>query len=77
MKSLEDRARNIAVVSSGDPEKDRAEIMQAALHQSRMDENVCPNGCGQMIFLDPYTRKCEACGFVGFSTRAFDGAKTA
>ena len=77
MKNLEERASQIAIISSGNSEKDQAEIMQAALHQSRMGENVCPNGCQQMIFLDVHTRKCEACGFVGFSNVAFDGAKRA
>lgn len=76
-KSLEERASRIAIVSSGDEAKDREEIMQAALHQSRMEENICPNGCQQMIFLDAHTRKCEACGFTGWSNVPLDGAKLA
>ena len=35
------RGKN-AIVSSGDPEKDAAEIASAEQHQSRMDTNICP-----------------------------------
>lgn len=57
---------DIAIVSSGDPEKDRKELASAELHRARMDQNICPNGCGYMKIDDPHTRRCEVCGFVGW-----------
>jgi hypothetical protein len=56
----------LGIVSSGDPEQDARELERAELHQSRMDANICPNGCGQMAYDDPHTRSCKACGFVGW-----------
>jgi hypothetical protein len=56
----------IAIVSSGDPEKDAAEIASAEQHKSRMDANICPNGCGPMVWDDPHTRHCPKCNFVGW-----------
>jgi rubrerythrin len=58
--------RNIAIVSSGDPVKDAAEIASAELHQQRMDANICPNGCGPMIQDDPHNQHCPVCNFVGW-----------
>jgi rubrerythrin len=65
-KSLEERASRIAIVSSGEPEKDQRELLQAAQHQARMEENICPNGCGPMEWDDPNTRHCPICSFVGW-----------
>jgi hypothetical protein len=56
----------IAIVSSGDPEKDALELAAAQLHQSRMQANICPNGCGAMFWDDPHTRHCPVCQFVGW-----------
>lgn len=74
-RDLAERASKLAVPSSGDDAADQAALMDAALHQARMDENVCPNGCGQMTWDDPHTRHCEVCKFVGWCNVPFDGAK--
>ena len=66
----------IAIPSSDDPEKDQAEIRDAAIHQARMEENICPNGCDSMVWDDPNTRHCPKCGFVGWCNVPFDGAKS-
>ena len=65
----------MAIVSSGDPVKDQQQLLQAALHQSRMEQNICPNGCGQMVWDDPHTQHCDVCGFVGFCGEPYAGAK--
>ena len=75
MKSLEERAARLAIPSSGDPEKDRAELLNAALHQARMAENCCPNGCGSMVWDDPYNRHCPACNFAAWCNLPFDGVR--
>ena len=65
----------MAIPSSGDPEKDQADIRDAAQHQARMEENICPNGCAAMIWDDPHTRHCPECGFVGWCNVAFSGSE--
>jgi hypothetical protein len=76
-KSLEERASRIAIPASGDPEADQRELLAAALHQARMEENICPNGCGVMVWKDAHTRHCEVCNFVGWCNVPYDGAKRA
>jgi hypothetical protein len=76
-RSLEERASRIAIRSSGDPEKDQRDLLDAALHQARMEENICPNGCGPMVWDDPHTRHCETCKFVGWCNVPYSGAKPA
>lgn len=58
--------RNMAIPSSGDPEKDRAELERAHLHRDRMEANICPNGCGPMVWDDPHNRHCPVCDFHGW-----------
>jgi len=57
---------NFAIPSTGDPERDRIELERAHLHQSRMEINICPNGCGPMVLDDPHMRHCPVCKFVGW-----------
>jgi hypothetical protein len=61
--------RNMAMPSSGDPEKDRQELEQAYVHRDRMEANICPNGCGPMVWDDPHTRHCPVCKFVGWCNK--------
>jgi hypothetical protein len=42
-KDLAERASRMAIPSSGDDAADQNALLDAALHQARMDENVCPN----------------------------------
>lgn len=37
-----------------------------------MAKNICPNGCGDMIWDDPNNRHCPWCEFAGFSTKPYD-----
>ena len=74
---LAKRAARLATPSSGDPEKDQADLLGAALHQARMEQNCCPNGCGQMVWDDPHKRHCPECKFVGWCNVPFNGAKSA
>jgi hypothetical protein len=60
---------NIAMPTTGDPERDRAELARAEMHASRMDANICPNGCGPMAWDDPHTRHCPICNFIGWCNR--------
>jgi len=56
---------NIGIPSTGDPERDRQEAERAVLHEKRLIEGVCPNGCrgGRLANLDPWRRRCPKCGF--------------
>jgi hypothetical protein len=56
----------IAIRCSGDPAKDQRDLEAAYIHQSRMDANICPNGCGPMVWDDPHTRHCSKCNFHGW-----------
>ncbi len=57
---------NIAIESSGDPEKDR-EIIEAFIkHRERMEDGVCPNGCARLVRIDDHTRECPVCHFHGW-----------
>lgn len=56
----------IAIPTSGDAEKDQRDIEAFELHQERMDKNICPNGCAEMIFDDPHNRHCPVCNFHGW-----------
>jgi len=76
-KDLAERASRMAIPSSGDDAKDQQELLAAALHQARMEENICPNGCGPMTWDDPNTRHCPACNFQGWCNVPYDGAKRA
>jgi hypothetical protein len=62
----------IAFPSTGDAAEDQKIADNFHLHSARMAENICPNGCGQMNWIDPHNRTCPSCGFAGFSTRAYD-----
>jgi hypothetical protein len=61
-----DKRDRIAIPMSDDPEKDRRELEAAYLHQSRMEANICPNGCGPMVWDDPHNRHCPKCNFSGW-----------
>jgi hypothetical protein len=65
--------RNIAIVSSGDPEKDARELEQAYLFEVRIQQNICPNGCGPMIFDDPHNRHCPDCNFAMWCNSPYSG----
>ena len=56
-KDLAERASRMAILSSGDDAADQKALLDAALHEARMDENICPNGCGPMVWDDP--NKCN------------------
>lgn len=67
----------MAIRSSGDPKKDQQELLQAALHSARMEENICPNGCGPMVWDDPHNRHCPVCKFAGWCNVPYVGSKQA
>lgn len=58
--------RNLVIHSTADPVADAAELERAHLHRDRMEANVCPNGCGPMVWDDPHTRHCSVCKFIGW-----------
>lgn len=63
---------NFSFPSSGDPEQDEKTAQAFALHTARMQENVCPNGCATMVWIDAHNGECKVCGFAGFSTTPYD-----
>lgn len=69
-EDIAERMSRIAIVSSGDPEKDRRELREAAIHQIRIDQDLCPNGCGHMIWDDPHNSHCPICHFACFCSQS-------
>ena len=67
---------NIAFVSTGDPAEDRKIAEEYDLHDRRIAEGMCPNGCGPMNRTDPdgYSAQCPKCFFVGqANVQQFEG----
>lgn len=60
-----ERWKNIAMPSSGDPEQDRRDLEAAGQRMERMDRGRCPNDDGDLVVTEPGVRECPACGFVG------------
>lgn len=63
--------KNIAIPTSGDDTKDQEEFARFRVHDSRIEANICPNGCGAMVCDDPYSRHCPTCNFVLFTNTPF------
>lgn len=57
----------IAIPSTGDTEEDLRQIDAAVLHEKRIAEGMCPNGCGPLApTRDEFSRwdaDCAKCGF--------------
>jgi hypothetical protein len=64
--------RNFSFSSSGSSDEDERIARRFELHSARMQLNVCPNGCAEMIWDDPHNRHCPKCNFSGFSTKPYD-----
>lgn len=60
-----DNTSEIAFPSTGDPQQDAELLDRYELHDRRMKQNICPNGCGQMTITDAFNRDCPTCGFHG------------
>ena len=58
---------NIAFVSTGDAAKDDAIAEEFILHEKRLIEGICPNGCGPMVNSDAHNRDCPVCKFHQWS----------
>jgi hypothetical protein len=58
---------NFAFPSTGDAEQDRKLAEDFNRSQSRLDDNVCPNGCSRMVFDNPFERHCPVCSFSQYS----------
>lgn len=56
----------VAIVSSGDPEKDQREIDEFVRSSELIDKGMCPNGCGLMIQEDSHNMSCPKCNFSYF-----------
>lgn len=53
----------IGIISSGDPEKDSRDIEAFMLHEKRLIEGICPNGCGPMVDDGNGESHCSVCPF--------------
>ncbi len=62
----------IAFVSTGNATEDQKIADNYRQSSARMAKNICPNGCGDMIWDDPHNRHCPWCEFAGFSTKPYD-----
>jgi len=59
--------RNFRFPSSGNAEQDDAQREDIIRTEARLEDNVCPNGCGLLVFLNDHTRQCTTCGFEQWS----------
>ncbi len=66
------RREQIAVVSSGDPEKDQREIDEFMRSSSLIEKGMCPNGCGLMTPFGDYNMSCSSCNFSYFCNSKID-----
>lgn len=55
---------DFAFISSGNDQTDKEVAERFIMHSARLDDNVCPNGCAQLIRIDSNNRECPACHFV-------------
>lgn len=54
----------IAIISTGDDEKDREEIARAETFSERIDAGLCPNACAELEFrTSPFEGDCPVCKF--------------
>lgn len=57
----------IAIPSTGDPDEDLQQLDAAVLHERRLAEGMCPNGCGPLELpagpLRRWDADCPQCGF--------------
>ncbi len=60
------------ILSSGDPETDKAVLEQAEQTDAAIRAGNCPNGHGKMLVEGERTRRCVTCGFVHFKSGAPD-----
>jgi len=66
MSEQDEDESSIAFPSTGDPNEYDRLAKRYKLQDERMKKNICPNGCGQMSFIDLHNRKCPVCGFHGW-----------
>lgn len=59
---------SIAIISSGDPEKDQRDIASFVHGDDLICAGMCPNGCGGMIEVDAWNAECPKCGFGLFQS---------
>lgn len=62
----------MAIISSGNPEKDRLDLERHAKQSDLIDAGMCPNGCGGMIEDDTHNAHCPKCAFQYFSSGGLD-----
>jgi len=56
---------NIAILSTGDAEEDKRQLEQAVIHDQRMNQGICPNGCAELVWSDEgYRGNCPKCNFM-------------
>jgi hypothetical protein len=53
----------VAIISTGDPEKDREQIERSELFVARTDEGLCPNGCAELEWETQFSADCPVCHF--------------
>ncbi len=58
--------KEVAVVSSGNVDKDRAAIEKFCRESDLIDSGLCPNGCGGMLIIDAHNMECPKCHFSYF-----------
>ena len=63
---------SVGIVTTGDPDKDAEIVDEFLIHEKRMIEGICPNGCAELVRDDAHSRHCPQCGFHGWSNVPWD-----
>jgi hypothetical protein len=63
-----DSGQDYAIISSAS-QKDRKDLERFAEQEARIQKNICPNNCGEMVIDDPHNRHCPKCNFSQFSSK--------
>lgn len=54
--------------TTGNTKKDIELANRIKLHDARVAEGMCPNGCGPLTIIDDHSEDCKKCHFVHYTT---------
>jgi hypothetical protein len=63
---------SFAFQSSGNEEQDEAIARDILRSESRLQDNICPNGCSTLVFDNDHERHCPVCHFSQWSNAPLD-----
>ena len=63
MSALYPSRDTVAIPSTGNREEDLRQIDAFVVHEKRLAEGMCPNGCGPLEPVSRWDAECAECGF--------------